>query len=103
MREGSCGELKDIGDVRAAPVEVDAGELPVDGSGPVPHGGLEGEDARGQFGERGGGRAEHLALEDREVDLDLVDGGQGAAPAMSLPRSCGPHVRMFTAAAGMGT
>ena len=53
--------------------EVGAGELPFEGRGDLLIVPLEGEDALGDFAlgrEVGGG--ECLALEDREVDLDLV-------------------------------
>src|SRR6266542_195938 len=74
MREGSCGELADIRDLGQALVQVGAGELPVDCPGAVSHRGFEVEDARRQLGERGrDSRGEDLALEDREVDLDLID------------------------------
>ena len=70
----SCDQRHDVDQLAELPVEVDAGELPVDGLGPASHGGFEGQDSLGQLSERGSnGRGEDLALKDREVYLDQVN------------------------------
>jgi hypothetical protein len=54
--------------------EVGPGELPLERLGEDLVAGLEGQDPGGELLERGGiGRREDLALEDAEVDLDLVE------------------------------
>ena len=56
------------------PGEVGPGELPLEWLGQGLVADLEGEDPGGELVERGGsGRGEDLALEDAEVDLDLVE------------------------------
>src|SRR5579859_3466853 len=56
------------------PGEVGPGELPLERLGEGLVADLEGEDPGGELVERGGGgRRENLALEDAEVDLDLVE------------------------------
>src|ERR1019366_8176300 len=54
--------------------EFGAGEFPLERLSEDLVAGLEGEDPGGQLLERGGiGRREDLALEDAEIDLDLVE------------------------------
>lgn len=66
-----------VGQAGEEGVEVGAGERPVEGLGDLAVVGLEGSDPRGQgveVGEVVGGQ--RFALEDREVDLDLVEPGR---------------------------
>src|SRR5450759_2124479 len=56
------------------PGQIGSGELPLERPGEVLVAVLEGEDPGSELLERGGvGRGEDLALEDAEVDLDLVE------------------------------
>jgi hypothetical protein len=69
-RDGSCGEFLE------AALEVSAGEAPAEGARVEAVLSSEAEDASGQLAQAGGGgRGQHLALEDAEEDLDLGEPG----------------------------
>jgi hypothetical protein len=65
-----------LGEAREEPIEITASELPGEGSGRLLVTLLEGDEAFGQsvkVGEVVGGQ--NLALDHREVDLDLIEPG----------------------------
>ena len=73
-RRGPEAGLLLQGEPRQKLDQVGAGELPLERPSHLLVAGLEGQDALAEVVERGGiAGSQHLALQDREVDLDLVD------------------------------